>query len=45
MILPIFISYFSIWSTIPILGFHIRLAFYTIEIFMEPIQQKSKEFL
>ena len=38
MIMPIFISYLFIWPIISILDFYIRLAFNTIQIFMEPIQ-------
>ena len=45
MILPIFISYFFIWPTLLIFSFYIWFGFHTIEILMEPIQQKSKEFL
>uniref|UniRef100_A0A2P2J7F6 Uncharacterized protein n=1 Tax=Rhizophora mucronata TaxID=61149 RepID=A0A2P2J7F6_RHIMU len=45
MILPIFLSHFFIQLTLSILSFYIRLGFYTIEILMKAIQQKSKEFL
>lgn len=45
MVLPIFICYFIVRSPISILGFYVRLLFHTIEILMEPIQQKGKELL
>jgi hypothetical protein len=45
VISPTLVCNFLVWFTTPILHFNIRLLLDTIQIFMQPIQQKGKKFL